>query len=704
MKLLVILSLVGFAFTRSEADLSLQPHDRVAICGDTFTACLGYSVYLEDYLLLCQPASDLNVASFGWGAQDPGGFLARLNTDLLPYKPTVVLLNFNGGDPNTRGGAETALVEALKKAGVRTIVIGSPQCLDAPLAQADVHNAGPKASADIDKDVAAKEGVLYADVFGETLAAMKKLKAQNGDSFLFNTNVPWTPTTSQAITITYAFLKVLGCDGNIGTITSDFAAGKAKGTPGQKILSFQDGKLTVESTRYAFCLGAIPLSAAPFDPLLRFLPFNEELNRYTLVIKNLPTAETKLSWSDEQRDFSSADLARGVNLTAVMEDRPFGSAAQLMNGPVFDQRQLEGVLGAALLKGTPDPQADAKKAAAFQVIKSRLAPLQHVFTIQPLVDVEKPPAGPVPVIVDTDMSSDCDDVGALALLNSFMVQGQANLIGCAIDVHNSDQSSGATVQAINAWYGHPSIPIGVYHGEPGPDTHMTSVLTPAPPEGYHGPARIDGSLYTLKVRQRFDPDFPTDDKLPAGVDVYRKALASAPDGTVVICSIGIMGNLQDLIQSQPDAVSDLNGLDLVRKKVRELVVMSNTMPQDGYLLGKWPTKILWTTFVGSFSYAGASLIPTPENNPVRFAYEHFGDAQHNALKDYRQTWDLTAAWLAVRGPGDLWDVVAERPQFVRDVTHDPVKDHPNDFSVTIKMPYADVSKMLGDELARPPKS
>ncbi len=121
-----------------------------------------------------------------------------------------------------------------------------------------------------------------------------------------------------------------------------------------------------------------------------------------------------------------------------------------------------------------------------------------------------------------------------------------------------------------------------------------------------------------------------------------------------------------LIQSQPDSVSNLSGLDLVRKKVRQLVVMANTQPQDVYILGKWPTKILWTTYVGSGIGTGPSLINTPENNPVRVAYDLFG-----VLHTGRQSWDLTAAWLAVRGPGDVWDVVAGRPQFVNDITRSP---------------------------------
>ena len=233
---------------------------------------------------------------------------------------------------------------------------------------------------------------------------------------------------------------------------------------------------------------------------------------------------------------------------------------------------------------------------------------------------------------------------------------------------------------------------------------MTSVLLPAPPDGYHGPGRKDGSHYTIAIHKQFDPDYPTDDKLPAGVDIYRKALAAAPDGSVSIVTIGLMQNIQDLIQSQPDSVSDLSGLDLIRKKVRELIVMANTVPEDHYFLSKWPTKIKWTTDAGSYVGTGQSLINTPENNPVRVAYGLFGDSpEHNALKDSRASWDLTAAWLAVRGPGDFWAVLAGRQQGINDATKTPFAIHPNESTITVKMRVEDVAKIMNVELARPPK-
>ncbi len=122
-------SLLLLLAATATAEPLLRPDDRVAICGG------GYAVYLEDYLLACQSVPGLDVAEFEWSAQDPSGFRARLDTDLLPFKPTVVLtcfgnLSADAYAANTYGRAQTDLVEALKKAGVRTIVISSPKCVD----------------------------------------------------------------------------------------------------------------------------------------------------------------------------------------------------------------------------------------------------------------------------------------------------------------------------------------------------------------------------------------------------------------------------------------------------------------------------------------------------------------------------------------------------------------------------------------------
>jgi hypothetical protein len=642
----------------ARADLLLQPNDRVAICGAGNPA-----IFIEDYLIASQAVAGNEVEYFD-NVQNPAGVVAGLNTGALgSFKPTVVIAGF--------GDDQTNMVDALKKAGVRLVVVNAPAS-------------------------AAKEGVVCADVNGATTAAILKAKALHGDQYAAQTGWP----EAFDLSVASAYLKALGFDGNFGTVTIDFAAGTADGGADQKILSYKDNTVMVQSTRIPFCFPGhgVGGSDTPPWPALKCLTFEQDLNRYMLVVKNLPTAETKIYWGDANQDFPSEKLAKGINLEDIFPGfgNQFYGACGAIDGGVRSQREVE-----RLSNWATDAPSEAKRAAARQLIKDHDTPVQSKITIVPLAPVAKQPPGPIPVILDTDLDSDVDDVGALALLNDFMDQGECKLLACVHNTINVDQSSCATIQAINTWYGHPSIPIGQSYGEKGP-ANMTSKLTPAPPDGYHT-VNLCGSGYTKTVRQKFAPNFADDNKMPAGVDIYRKALASAADGSVVICSVGTMENIQDLIQSQPDSVSELSGLDLVRKKVRELVIMANTQPADHYLLSKWPTKITWTTYVGSGIGAGQALVNTPENNPVRVAYQYFGTPQDNALLHGRQCWDLTAAWLAVRGPQGVFDVVTGRPGFVNDITKSDPTPHPDECEVTIKIPYEDVSKLISDELIRPPK-
>ena len=230
------------------------------------------------------------------------------------------------------------------------------------------------------------------------------------------------------------------------------------------------------------------------------------------------------------------------------------------------------------------------------------------------------------ILLDTDLSSDCDDAGALAVLHSFANQGEARLLACVVNGRDEDASSGAAAWAINSYYGRGDIPVGTYHGE----------------------ARETKSPYTLAIRERFAPDYPRDLQLPAATEVYRHALAATDDGSVTIASIGFFHNLRDLLDSEPDEFSASSGVDLARQKVKELIVMGGAFPSSSRpefnfawggvtpitraVLDKWPTPIIFSGYeIGSPIITGAALVRTPSDNPVRMAYSLFPVKSGSAL-------------------------------------------------------------------------
>ena len=265
--------------------------------------------------------------------------------------------------------------------------------------------------------------------------------------------------------------------------------------------------------------------------------------------------------------------------------------------------------------------------------------------VAPLLGSARIPTG---IILDTDMSGDCDDVGALAILNRLDDLGEAKILACVANGHDQDRAVAASIDAINTYYGRPRIPIGTYHGPKYPSTK---------------------SPYTSHIRDEFPHTALPDDQEPKAVDIYRATLAAAHDQSVTVVSIGFLVNLEELLQSAPDTLSPLNGIELVRKKVKRLVVMGGQFPESDphqgeynfagqgggldtqYAIEHWPTPILFTGFeIGVAIQTGTKLAAAPAADPVRRAYELY-----TSFKG-RPSWDLTAVLAAVRDPKLYWTI------------------------------------------------
>ena len=238
----------------------------------------------------------------------------------------------------------------MKKNGVRSIVLGSPKCVDSFAyhnnpAQAAIYNQTLGALAEIDKDIATTEGVVYADVFGATTVAMEKAKAQFGDDYIFAGPDGVHPGPNGQLVMAYAFLKALGYSGNIGKITVDLDHNQAQGTPGQDVESFQDGVVSLKSTRYPFCFTGTADSKDPNANagILTCVPFNEELNRYILVVTGVKTS-ARVTWGKNTKEFTADDLKKGINLAAEFIDNPFQTQFRKVHEVVLLQQAQEETL------------------------------------------------------------------------------------------------------------------------------------------------------------------------------------------------------------------------------------------------------------------------------------------------------------------------------------------------------------------------
>jgi len=247
------------------------------------------------------------------------------------------------------------------------------------------------------------------------------------------------------------------------------------------------------------------------------------------------------------------------------------------------------------------------------------------------------------ILLDTDLNTDCGDAGAIALLHALADAGEAEIVGIGVSVSNPDTPY--ALLAANQFYGRAELPIGQYQGEPPIELH-------------------DGHPFVRAMRDKCTAPMPQ--PLPDTTELYRRVLATHPDQSVTMVAIGFHNTLQRLMDSSPDGISPLNGMDLIRAKVKKLVVMGGQFPDSSsiaffhkgaeynfyrapvaaaHVSAHWPTEVVFTGYeLGETLRGGRTLVSrTPPGNPIRVAYE----VSNNTAG--RHAWDETAIWYGVRG-------------------------------------------------------
>jgi len=256
-------------------------------------------------------------------------------------------------------------------------------------------------------------------------------------------------------------------------------------------------------------------------------------------------------------------------------------------------------------------------------------------------------AEPVRLVLDTDLGNDVDDALALALIHALQSRGECELL--AVTVTKSHSHAAAFADAINTFYGRGNIPIGLIRGGPTPDIGKFLGLVDVMDEG----------------RSRYPQDLLGSGEIPEATAVLRRVLAAQPDHSLVIVQVGFSSNLARLLDSKPDEITDLTGLELVRRKVRLLSIMAGAfqpihgkthlefnvvkdIPSAKKIASEWPTPILWSGYeIGiSLPYPASSIerdFSWVPHHPVAEAYRLYQPPPHN-----RPTWDLTSVLVAVR--------------------------------------------------------
>ncbi len=162
------------------------------------------------------------------------------------------------------------------------------------------------------------------------------------------------------------------------------------------------------------------------------------------------------------------------------------------------------------------------------------------------------------IILDTDIGSSADDLFALMMLHRYQDQQRCRLLGVVVDREGEDCAACADV--MNTYYGHGDTRIGlIRNGIKNPKVWIDYKALPTHTDSLG-----------KRMFQRSLADYSS---LPDGWQLYRQLLATQPDRSVSIVSIGFVTCLSQLLLSEPDNYSSLNGVELVRRKVKCLYLM-----------------------------------------------------------------------------------------------------------------------------------
>jgi hypothetical protein len=372
--------------------LLLKAGDRLAICGDSITEQKMYSLIIESYLTACVPELKITARQYGWGGETAEGFLNRMKQDCLTFNPTIATLSYGMNDhayaPLEEKRAHwytdkyTAVVKTFTEAGVR-VVVGSagsigkgkipPWVKNKAITTEDM-NLTLCAFRDIDIGIAAAQGARFADVFWPMFTAGFTSQKLYGESYNLNGGDGVHPGWAGHVVMAYAYLRALGLDGDIGTVTVDLKVGHAEASAGHKVDGFADGTVSLTSQRYPYCVDDEPVD---HDSSIRsgmsLVPFAKELNRFRLVAKGGSAASYEVTWGQQSRTYSAEQLGAGVNLAEDFLVNPFTPAFKQLVAAVKAKQNYETKQVKQVFHGAEGKADFAKAVATTEAERSPLA-------------------------------------------------------------------------------------------------------------------------------------------------------------------------------------------------------------------------------------------------------------------------------------------------------------------------------------------
>lgn len=241
------------------------------------------------------------------------------------------------------------------------------------------------------------------------------------------------------------------------------------------------------------------------------------------------------------------------------------------------------------------------------------------------------------VIFDTDWWTDCDDCVALKLL---LKSEEVNLSG--VNINAFMEISPYSIELFLSQYGRGNIPVSA-------DKNATDYKD-APRDSYQHAIIKNFSKGAVKSSDNYE----------TSVGFYRRLLSSLNEKADII-AVGFQNSIADLLISEGDEFSHLNGVELCREKVGKLWAMAGKWDEDGgreynvansersrkaasLVAEKFPCPVTYLGFeVGESVITGGTGVIGDKNDVLSIAMEAHGS------ENGRCSWDPMTALLAVIG-------------------------------------------------------
>ena len=313
-----------------------------------------------------------------------------------------------------------------------------------------------------------------------------------------------------------------------------------------------------------------------------------------------------------------------------------------------------------------------------------------------ITNVSAQKSQPVNIIFDSDMGPDYDDVGAIAILHALADKGEANILATVASTKYAGVAG--VLSVFNTYFKRPDIPVGL------PKENALELR--------------DWQHWTDTLLVKYPHQIKNNDEAWDAVKLYRKMLASQQDHSVTIVTIGFLTNLSNLLNSEADEFSKLDGKQLITKKVKLLVCMAGRFP-SGYefnvmkdavasqnVFEHWGTPIIFSGFeIGAKILAGLPLIHNEaiKNSPVKDVFRiSVPLAKEDSLG--RKSWDETAVLVAIKGYSPYYTLHPGRIKVEADGKNIWNDNGEGQSYLVEKVDYKEVEKMINELIMYQPGS